>query len=245
MLERLIKSKQRVQKHGEVFTPNWMVEKMLNAPGVKEACQDINRTFLEPAAGEGNFLMAILRRKLMMVQEKYNNSQKQYENYSLLALTTIYGIELLEDNAQMCVMNLFEAYKEAYILIVKKHNGKINYDILNSAKVIISANIAQGNFLTKETPDRKPIIFSEWKVTNKLGRNSQLIKVLRTEHTLQEIFEGKNNIEGKIQYPKERFEQLSLFDVLEEDEISKSNDKNSVYIITPICSVYKEEVYYG
>lgn len=51
MAENLIKSKQRVQKHGEVFTPSWMVQKMLDTPGIKEACETVSATFLEPAAG--------------------------------------------------------------------------------------------------------------------------------------------------------------------------------------------------
>src|SRR5690625_3627740 len=86
--ENLIKSKQRVQKHGEVFTPRKIVNKMLDLPEIKEACENVLATFLEPAAGEGAFLVAILERKLNMVAKKYNKDLKQYENYSLLALTT-------------------------------------------------------------------------------------------------------------------------------------------------------------
>lgn len=75
MEEKLIKSKHRVQKHGEVFTPSWMVQKMLDTPGVKEACENVSATFLEPAAGDGNFLLAILR-----------------ENYKQLSTNTMKGI---------------------------------------------------------------------------------------------------------------------------------------------------------
>lgn len=72
MKENLIKSKHRVQKHGEVFTPSWMVQKMLDTPGVKEACESISATFLEPSAGDGNFLQAILERKLAAVVKRYD-----------------------------------------------------------------------------------------------------------------------------------------------------------------------------
>ncbi|HEO0860675.1 TPA: methylase, partial [Streptococcus agalactiae] len=71
MEENLIKSKHRVQKHGEVFTPSWMVQKMLDTPGIKEACENVSATFLEPSAGDGNFLQAILERKLASVIKQY------------------------------------------------------------------------------------------------------------------------------------------------------------------------------
>src|SRR5699024_10818753 len=84
--ENIIKSKKRVQQHGEVLTPKSIVKKMLDTPEIKEATMDLETTFLEPGAGEGAFLMEILHRKLKMVLKKYNNSLLQYENYSLFAL---------------------------------------------------------------------------------------------------------------------------------------------------------------
>lgn len=98
--ESIIKCKRRVQKHGEVFTPKKIINLMLDQPGIKEACENLTATFLEPSAGEGAFLVNILERKLKMVARDYNNNIKQFENYSLLALSTLYGIELLEDNTQ-------------------------------------------------------------------------------------------------------------------------------------------------
>ena len=96
--EKLIKSKHRVQKHGEVFTPAWMVQKMLDTPGVKEACENVSATFLEPAAGDGNFLLAILERKLQAVIDQYD--ERNWKTKSLIALSSIYGIEFLEDNLE-------------------------------------------------------------------------------------------------------------------------------------------------
>ena len=146
MEEEIIKSKLRVQKHGEVFTPKKIVNKMLNIPEIKEACENLTATFLEPSAGEGAFLVEILDRKLKMVSEKYNNDLTSYESYSLLALTTLYGIELLEDNAQTCVMNMFQLYYDNYKEQVQHHNGIVKKKVLDSAKEIISSNIRQGNF---------------------------------------------------------------------------------------------------
>ena len=60
--ESLVKSKQRVTDHGEVFTPSWMVEDMLNL--VKGESERIDSRFLEPACGDGNFLKVVLQRKL-------------------------------------------------------------------------------------------------------------------------------------------------------------------------------------
>ena len=171
-----IKSKIRVQKHGEVFTPKKIVNKMLDTPGISEACKSIQATFLEPSAGEGAFIVAILDRKLNMVVKQYNDDLRQFENYSLLALTSLYGIELLEDNAQTCVLNMFQKYYEVYQKQVDYHNGILKKNVLGSAKEIISSNICQGNFLTKETIDSKPLVFSEWSPLN-MKKNTKIVKV--------------------------------------------------------------------
>ena len=129
--EILIKSKKRVQKHGEVFTPSWMVEKMLDVDDIKKCCENLTATFLEPSVGEGAFLTAILRRKLNMVAEMYSADINQFESFSLYALSTLYGIELLDDNVQMCVMNLYQEYYECYFTIAQKFNIKLKKKVLN------------------------------------------------------------------------------------------------------------------
>ena len=95
-LMNYVKSKQRVADHGEVFTPAWMVEAMLDL--VKDETERIDSRFLEPACGSGNFLVEILRRKLVAVELKYGKSDFERRHYSLLALMCLYGIELLPDN---------------------------------------------------------------------------------------------------------------------------------------------------
>lgn len=241
MSEKLIKSKHRVQKHGEVFTPNWMVEQMLDSPGVKEACEDLKSTFLEPSAGEGSFLSAILNRKLKMVEEKYSENLARYENYSLYALTTIYGVELLEDNAQMCVMNLYEVYKEHYLKVAQKFGEFCKDEVNSSAKVIISANIAQGNFLTKLKSDGKQIVFSEWEIMNELRKDINTIKVQRTEYSLEDIILGKKNESGSLYKIPEPLGQIDLFDLFEEETEFEEENDNVHYVVSKIADVYKEE----
>lgn len=239
--EEIIKSKLRVQKHGEVFTPKKIVNKMLDVPGIKEACENLTATFLEPSAGEGAFLVAILERKLNMVAGNYNNDLIQYENNSLLALTTLYGVELLEDNAQICTMNMFQKYYEHYKKQVEYHNGELNRKVLDSAKKIISLNIARGNFLTKKSVDDEPIVFSEW-LPIKMRKTTKSIRIQRTEYTLDEIYinvEKENGIaiNNSVRQPI----QLDLFDILEDENIDEIL-KEMQYKMVKITDVYKEEM---
>lgn len=239
MEEVIIKSKKRVQNHGEVFTPKWIIEQMLNTAGVKEACENIEATFLEPSAGEGAFLVAILSRKLEMVTDYYNESLKQYEHYSLFALTTLYGVELLQDNAKICAMNLFEIYYDYYNRACEKHKIKQRkVAVLNSAKTIISANIKQGNFLTRLTVDGEPLIFSEWKVLTNLGAN-KTIKIIRTEYTLDEI---QHQV---IKSPGETFRKIKVVKPIQLDLFSLSSTDESEeeilnYLPCLITDVHKE-----
>ena len=160
--EKFIKNKKRVQQHGEVFTPISTVNKMLDQDGLKEKIVDIRCTVLEPAAGEGVFLVELLKRRLKYLLNS-TSSMSEYENLSLLSLSTIYGIELLEDNTQKCVINIYMCYFAYYEKALKKYEKKVKKKVLDSAKTIISANIAQGNFLTKKTINNKPIVFSDLK----------------------------------------------------------------------------------
>jgi type I restriction-modification system DNA methylase subunit len=102
----LIKSKKRVSDHGEVFTPPWLVEKMLDL--VKGETERIDARFLEPACGSGNFLVPVLQRKLAAVELKFGKSDFEKRHYSLLALMCTYGVELLPDNIAECRTNLLE-----------------------------------------------------------------------------------------------------------------------------------------
>lgn len=243
MTEQIIKSKARVQKHGEVFTPKRIVNQMLDIPEIKEACENLTATFLEPSAGEGAFLIEILNRKLKMVSEEYNDDLIRYENYSLLALSTLYGIELLEDNAQTCVMNMYQQYYDFYKQQVSHHSGKVNQKVLDSAKKIISLNIGNGNFLTRESIDGRSLVFSEWQPVN-FRKTTKNIKIQRTEYTLDEIYENTQKENGKaLRQPPIESEQIDIFSFLDEElEEHEEVEIEMQYVTVRIIDVYKEEM---
>lgn len=149
----LVKTKQRVVDHGEVFTPPWMVEAMLDL--VKEEAERIDSRFLEPTCGSGNFLVRILKRKLTAVELKYGKSDFEKRHYSLLALMCIYGIELLEDNIIECRANVMDVL-----------SSYLNFDeedeLHRAASFVLSQNIVRGDALTMRTTDGQPITFAEW-----------------------------------------------------------------------------------
>lgn len=238
--ENIIKSKKRVKKHGEVFTPKRIVKKMLDLPQIREACQNLTSTFLEPGAGEGAFLVEVLNRKMKMIAENYGDDLTRYENYSLLALSTLYGVELLEDNAQRCAMNMYQVYYEAYQQQAIIHNTKMANKVLDSAKLIISYNITQGNFLTKLSANGNPIVFSEWRPLN-LRKNTKNIKVQRTEYTIDDILNGieQGNIASTYSV---KVDQLNLFDCFDDEEVAETKENRMKYIPVKITEVYKEEM---
>jgi len=149
----LVKSKQRVAVHGEVFTPVWMVESMLDL--VKGETERIDSRFLEPACGDGNFLVQILRRKLAAVELKYSNSDFERRHYALLALMCIYGIELLTDNIAECRMNLLAIFAE-YLNLAPSD------DLYRAAFYVLSQNLVHGDALTMRAQGNRPITFAEW-----------------------------------------------------------------------------------
>lgn len=149
----LIKSKQRVADHGEVFTPIWLVEAMLDL--VKDESERINSRFLEPACGSGNFLTNILKRKLAAVELKYGKSDFDRSHYALLGLMCIYGIELLADNIDECHANLLEIF--AHYLDINESD-----EMYRAASYVLSQNIVHGDALSMQTNGKKPISFAEW-----------------------------------------------------------------------------------
>ncbi len=149
----LVKSKQRVADHGEVFTPDWMVEAMLDL--VKEETERIDSRFLEPACGSGNFLVRVLRRKLAAVELKFGKSEFEKRHYALLGLMCIYGIELLEDNIAECRDNLLEIFAE-YLSLDQDD------DLYCAAAYVLSQNLIHGDALTMRTTSGEAIVFAEW-----------------------------------------------------------------------------------
>ena len=149
----LVKSKQRVADHGEVFTPAWLVEAMLDL--VKDETERIDSRFLEPACGSGNFLVQILRRKLAAVELKFGKSEFEKRHYGLLALMCLYGIELLEDNIAECRANMLEILAD-YLNIDESE------ELYRAAAYVLLQNLIHGDALTMRTHRNHPITFAEW-----------------------------------------------------------------------------------
>ncbi|WNC30515.1 hypothetical protein RHJ80_02875 [Thermosynechococcus sp. QS41] len=159
----MTKSRQRVVDYGEVLTPPHIVNAMLDL--VKQETERIDSRFLEPACGTGNFLVEILNRKLRVVEARYARVQLEYERYAILAVSSLYGIDILEDNAAECRQRLFAVFDEAYTRLFK---DKAKAPCRETVRYILSKNIVHGDALTLKTvgANPQPIIFPEWSLVN-------------------------------------------------------------------------------
>jgi type I restriction-modification system DNA methylase subunit len=169
----LIKSKERVQKHGEVFTPQHIVKDMLNLLP-KEIWENVGKTFLEPACGEGAFLTKIYEKKLERV-DKISNDFTDWEYNAFRATASIYGIELLEDNLQICKEKLNSIFLKFYEKASKKYNAIANDKTIEGINFLIDCNIVQKNFLKDD------IILSEWDFGYVQRKESHLRKNMQAD----------------------------------------------------------------
>ncbi len=163
-LEKQVISKQRVADHGEVYTSEREVRTMLNL--VRSETERIDSRFLEPACGTGNFLVEVLWRKLRVVAQKYSNMQLEYERNAVLAVSSLYGIDILADNIQVCRDRLFEVFfRDFYDDLFE---DKVKEECCRSVKYILECNIIQGDALTLKTvgESSQPIVFAEWSLVN-------------------------------------------------------------------------------
>lgn len=160
--KKQIKSKERVSQHGEVFTAEREVNAMLDL--VAQETERIESRFLEPACGDGNFLIEILRRKLAVCRkrvEAQQYTQLQYERNAVLAVSSIYGIELLRDNAEACRKRLFSYFCEQYEELFA---DKCKQTCRDAVEYLLQKNIIMGDALTYKRVDnpKEWIIVSEW-----------------------------------------------------------------------------------
>ena len=182
-MSKQVKSKERVADFGEVFTNEREVNAMLDL--VKDETENIESTFLEPACGDGNFLIEVLRRKLKVVKERYGKNEEQYEKFSIVAVTSIYGVELLQDNVNACIERLFNFWNEEYIANCKS----IQSDVCREAcRYILTKNILCGDALTMLKNDGTPIVFAEWKLVK-----GSLLK--RRDYELSKILEAEQMVD--------------------------------------------------
>jgi len=157
--EKQVVSKKRVADHGEVLTGQREVNAMLDL--VKQETERIESRFLEPACGTGNFLAEVLDRKLQVVETRYGKSQLDYERNAIVAISSIYGIDILEDNVVECRKRLFNIFNQNYARLFET---QAKQECCRAAQYILKKNIIWGNALNLETADKspQPIVFSEW-----------------------------------------------------------------------------------
>ena len=158
-----IKSRERVAERGEVFTAEREVNAMCDL--VRDECLRADSRFLEPACGDGNFLAVILKRKLSELRRKYVKSPRDFEKQAIVAIGSLYGVDIMNDNVLVCRERLYDIWNAEYTAHCKTDASD---DVRESAKFIISRNIVNGNALTLMCVDENgndtsaPIVFSEW-----------------------------------------------------------------------------------
>lgn len=163
MNEKLVVSKKRVADHGEVYTSAREVNAMLDL--VAQEMERIESRVLEPACGNGNFLAEVLNRKLEVVARKYANSRFEFERYAIIAICSVYGIDILQDNVASCRDRLLRILIDRYR---QEFGPAMNVSLLASAEYVLSKNIVWGDALTLKKVDdpSQPIIFCEWSPVN-------------------------------------------------------------------------------
>ena len=220
----IIKSRQRVAKHGEVFTPPFIVEQMLDL--VSDKVRHIQSRFLEPACGDGNFLTAILHQRLAQIDRKYRRNQPEWEIHAFFAVSSLYGIELLADNVVHCRRHLLHVFRVHYednhpkFWTADKHAR--NNQFFQAVRFVIYCNIVQGNALTMcrttgagvEMP--APIIFSEWNTY----QNNQII---RKEWVYQNLV--NNNQQQSFRQP----ETLLVSENQQNDLLAENNRQGDLF----------------
>lgn len=156
-----VKSRQRIIDHGEVFTPPGLVNDMLDL--VAHECERIESRFLEPACGDGNFLAEVLRRKLLTVDKRNASKRDKWERDAILAVCSLYGIDLLADNIATCLIRLLEVVSAAH---AARFKTPLPDEATRAAAYILSKNVVQGDALTLRTTADQPIVFPEWSPIN-------------------------------------------------------------------------------
>lgn len=187
----LVKSKKRVADHGEVFTSEREVNAMLDL--VKQETERIDSRFLEPACGTGNFLVEILNRKLKIVKDRYKKSQIEFERNAIIAISSIYGVDILQDNTIECRDRLFEIFDVIYTRLYKTDCKE---DCRASVKFLLKRNILWGDALDYTNPETKePIVFSEWSAINgsMIKRRDYVFKFLVEQTHQFSMFNDEGN----------------------------------------------------
>lgn len=221
-----VKSRQRVVEHGEVFTADREVNAMLDL--VKQETERVDSRFLEPACGDGNFVVEILRRKLEAAKKRATLPKMkrpvplEFEKQSVIAVASVYGVDLMMDNVLTCRERLYDVWNKEYVAICKK---EVNEDCREAVRFILSRNIVCGNALSLKRVDENgnetddPIVFSEWSFI--MG-----IKMQRKDYRFDKLLAGDYEPAADASLKKKKsvevdYQQIDLFPMLEE----KPNDE--------------------
>jgi len=218
-----IKSKDRVRDYGEVLTPDFIVNDMLSL--VKNETERIDSRFLEPACGDGNFLIKVLERKLEVVEKKYKKSQFDYEKNLLTAVSSIYGVDLLNDNIELAQARLYEYCVDEYR---KLYKNKINEEVLKNIKYLLNRNILQGDALTLRDDTGNLITFSEWSMASgsKIKRRDfQFLDLAEFELNISSLFSNKEESDtGKSVFLPQPIKEYDAINFL---KLYKSHEQSS------------------
>ena len=201
-----VKSRQRVEEHGEVFTNEREVNAMLDM--VRQETERIDSLFLEPACGDGNFLAEVLRRKLDVVSKRYGKIQLEYERYAFVAVSSIYGVDIMQDNVEECRSRLFQAVDKAY---TNRFKGDAKEAFRDAVRYVLSVNVLCGDALTLTDSAGEPIVFPEWSLVS--GN-----KVKRRDYTFASLLD--------------KAESQPTFDMVEDFDVDK--DDPDTIVPTPI-----------
>lgn len=202
-MSKQVKSKKRVSDHGEVYTNEREVNAMLDL--VKHETERIDSRFLEPACGNGNFLAEVLQRKLNVVNKRYRKSQIEWERNAVLAVSSIYGVDILEDNAKECRERLLNIFNNNYAKLFKDDTKDACH---RSIKYLLGKNIIWGDALDFTNPKTKEsLVFSEWSFINseKIKRRDYMFRYLvEKKHQYSMFTSDEGNTVG-IEEPIKEF----------------------------------------
>lgn len=196
-LSAQVKSRQRVREHGEAFTNEREANAMLDM--IKQETERIESRFLEPACGDDNFLAEVLRRKLAVVKSFYRRSPVEYMRYAFVAVASIYGVDLLEDNARDCRKRLLGIVKRESKAAIK---SAVDPMFLEAVSYVLEKNILCGDALTVKNARGRPITFAEWSIVT--GD-----KVKRRDYLLREVVDVRGG-SADAGEPKKRVQILDL-----------------------------------
>ena len=218
VIDKQVKSKKRVTDHGEVFTNEREVNSMLNL--VKQETERLESRFLEPACGDGNFLAEILKIKMSAVIKKSKNDFEWKKN-SAIAISSVYGVELLEDNVLECRKRLFDIFYNNFYK--KRFKQSTDESYLSIIKMFLSLNIICGDALSLKDAKHKPLVFAEWGwIGNKVQRRDFALSGLINDSKQSLIDYSKDNSKNN--------NQMSIFDDLPDENFENAGlIKENVY----------------